>query len=109
MEKKYELPREFGEKWVKALRSGKYEEGDTNAVLRWNDCYCPLGLAGYINDFEFNTYGDTATKDGEDLYAFFDRITKNSSFNADIYIMWDSGKYTFNQIADWIEQNVTFI
>jgi len=37
---KYQLPREFAEKWVVALRSGKYEQGLTklrtfDAIAVW--------------------------------------------------------------------------
>lgn len=44
MSKKFKMPKQFGEKWVKALRSGDYKQ--TDGVLYCEDFgYCCLGVA----------------------------------------------------------------
>lgn len=61
MKKQFKLPKEFGEKWLQALRSGEYKQG--GAALKFEilkeeiidedtlpGCYyCCLGVAGKIN------------------------------------------------------------
>lgn len=48
LKEKYKLPKEFKKKWVKALRSGKYKQGQ--GYLKVNeDSYCCLGVAVVIN------------------------------------------------------------
>lgn len=56
MEKTFKLPKEFAEKWLEALRSGKYKQTEGTLVRiieEFNDkdpkCkYCCLGVAGKI-------------------------------------------------------------
>ena len=43
MEKYWEMPKEFGEKWIATLRSGKYEQ--SHSALKDNKGYCCLGVA----------------------------------------------------------------
>lgn len=47
-EKKFKLPREFAEKWLKSLRSGKFRQGAEFLELRSDeigDSHCCLGVA----------------------------------------------------------------
>lgn len=46
--KRYRLPKEFTEKWLKALRSGKYEQGTFKLYKEEDNSYCCLGVAGNI-------------------------------------------------------------
>ena len=115
--KKYSLPREFAEKWVKALRSGEYKQG--RGLLHSNFGYCCLGVAGFIcgatNEMLKYAGGYLHT---EPIY-FNQDVIKNipvelhgtRSRNELIYeltVMNDGGT-DFPHIADWIEQNVAFV
>lgn len=124
---KYQLPKEFGQKWLTALRSGKFIQGRDNLV-NWEDnedqnhkTYCCLGVACHIanpgndkmmsgmgypyqisNDFnlgipELLTVGD-AKQDSVDMKQFV-WIVANLN---------DQGQ-DFFEIADWIEANVEMI
>lgn len=113
MEKKYQLPKEFAEKWIKALRSGDYEQG----VFRLKDehgCYCCLGVAGAMNGI--HEFGDKQfynscefsldIEDGlipEALYGGSGNELVNTLTDKN-----DTGE-TFDSIADWIEENVEFV
>ncbi len=84
-------------KWVKALRSGKYDQ-DTSGELKNEFGYCCLGVAkeiGLCNAKKSN--GDAkhwvSTK-------FIPYPTQESLAN-----MNDSGKWSFNRIATYIEKN----
>ena len=105
---KYKLPKEFGEKWLAALRSGKYPQ--SSGYLKRDTGYCCLGVGCVINGIEesllfykgYPTIGwlpdDTLIyiNDGQDIHL-----------EATLANMNDSGK-TFLEIADWIEINVDF-
>jgi hypothetical protein len=55
--KTFKLPKEFTEKWLKALKSGKYEQG-TEQLVTGDNKYCCLGVACSIlgiNDNEIST------------------------------------------------------
>ncbi len=42
------LPKEFKEKWIAALRSGKYEQGQDVLFNEESNTYCCLGVACHI-------------------------------------------------------------
>lgn len=42
------LPKKFKEKWVKALRSGKYKQGGGQLYNELDNSYCCLGVACFI-------------------------------------------------------------
>ena len=60
MKKSFKLPREFGEKWLNALRGGEYKQGKSNLVyilvpninlnelVVENVSFCCLGVAGHL-------------------------------------------------------------
>lgn len=62
MSKSFEIPKEFGEKWIKALRSGEYEQTNSTLVHYTSDeetdeiieihGYCCLGVACRVADLE---------------------------------------------------------
>jgi hypothetical protein len=47
MKKYFQLPREFAEKWIAALRSGEYKQGSSALVIieKGTPKYCCLGVA----------------------------------------------------------------
>lgn len=92
------MDREIRDKWVAALRSGKYKQG--KHVLRTKDGnYCCLGVLKEIEPDLSNAPWDYAGVEpfDPDILSFYDQAClarKN-----------DAGE-TFNPIADWIEENV---
>lgn len=113
MDKKYTLPNEFGEKWVEALRSGEYEQGDGSLFKKETCAFCCLGVAGLICGLEKDDMQNVG--DLSDI----DFISKNKMpiqlFDDGYYLQLeamdlnDNQKMSFPQIADWLEQNVKFV
>ncbi|MEM6815307.1 MAG: hypothetical protein AAF600_13130 [Bacteroidota bacterium] len=115
----FELPREFAEKWIEALRSGKYNQG--KGYLHNDGGYCCLGVACRIfgtskNNLEGKTYIFKQKKfDSHLMLPKTNQIPdllkgdlNESDFVSKVSEMNDRG-LTFNQIADWVEENVKFI
>jgi hypothetical protein len=89
--------------WITALRSGKYEKGDTQLYDRATNCYCALGVLGKVMGY---TFSDS----GRDLVDSFGRDVGYDPFGnvivQDLEVIWgknDRG-WSFNDIADWLEQ-----
>ena len=87
------MKREVRDNWVKALRSGEYEQGEMN--LKDRGKYCCLGVLGEINGVDLDTPADGRYAAIEPFHAPYDWM-KFASMN-------DCGLYDFNQIADYIE------
>lgn len=121
------MNKKLKKKWVKALRSGEYDQG-RNVLCRVDSegaKYCCLGVLYEVAGKTFN--GRVESPNGEEVYLGM--RTKNDveeclptpSFQRECGIakkyndsytiaeklarMNDSGK-SFNQIADWIEENI---
>lgn len=115
MEKKYTLPKEFATKWVEALRSGDYEQGNGELKTPYKNNYCCLGVACQIADVKrISGRGWIGYKD-----SHFARPNKKipplligdcneNKFVQQVSSMNDNGK-TFTYIANFIEKNVEFI
>ncbi len=99
------------EKWVKALRSGKYSQ--TTGKLRKPDGFCCLGVLCDISGkgewedrtdyFSFRGYGaHVSNLTPIELAA---EIGLTSYKEDELTSMNDRGK-SFDEIADWIEYNV---
>ena len=74
------------EKWLAALRSGKYEQGEV--ALKCNNKFCCLGVLADIYAQENNlewTKGMTSSREGND------------------YQMLDCGYYLPHEIVEWAE------
>lgn len=111
--KDYRLPKEFADKWLAALRSGKYKQGK-EALKDHKGRYCCLGVACEIA-------GHNLDEDGKGEFGFIGSAYKNPKTPREISMddddgedlpgklayMNDSGR-TFDEIANWIEDNVEF-
>lgn len=127
MENKYTLPAHFAKKWVEALRSGKYKQGQ-EMLMRYNEGgYCCLGLAceiagikiesGYAYSFPFDLLKKKEISIDslpailqEDCFGTYKAdlsVEEQVNFNCKLAKLNDTG-HTFQQIADWIEANVHF-
>lgn len=114
--KTYQLPKEFAEKWVRELRSGKYKQ--IQNTLCKDGGYCCLGVAGKmvgLSDELMRDYDDlfyTAIPQDKFPSQFFENgsdYPHEKDMQAVFAELNDEQKMSFNQIADWIEQNVKFI
>ncbi len=109
------LPKRFKDRWIKALRSGKYIQG-RNKLLRkelYNNTYCCLGVAGAICGIneevlvENSMLHDKFMKDVPKILSSNNNLTTDSDGNdlaEKLAQMNDSGKWSFNRIASYIEK-----
>ena len=107
------------EKWIEALRSGKYKQG--RDVLRSSDDrFCCLGVlcdisgqgqwegesseAGY---YYYERNGQPAEFEGINLPSFVEHFANIEGEDQDVLTgMNDDDRLSFNEIADWIEANI---
>ena len=112
------MNKEIKEKWIAALRSGNYAQGDE--ALCWNNSeklsYCCLGvLCDIVNPTKWEHFG----KDTQSLYHFensvtgWDMPTKNfletqgiSWAEAEILANMNDAGESFSNIATYIEERL---
>jgi hypothetical protein len=120
MEKQYKLPKEFGKKWLKALRSGDYKQATKTLYDPTTDGYCCLGLACKL---EYPLYYLKSSSGGyagiiskgkqpDELKYNLKKIPKEllglsggSPLVRTLVNKNDKGE-SFVKIANWIEKNV---
>ena len=108
MAKKYpKLPLRFKTKWIKALRSGKYQQGQYKLYNKENKTYCFLGVACSISgvaDKEFRLFGmiDGELRKNPKIPEVL--LGTNTLTNKLVHFN-DSG-YSFKRIANWIEKTL---
>jgi len=103
------VKKQLRDDWVKALRSGVYQQ--TTGTLSDSRGYCCLGVLCVVADIEPGRHGDL---DCADLRGFRDEcgLGENTSFVTPASIherlvsMNDADRKPFPEIADWIEQNI---
>lgn len=114
------MKRELRDQWLKALRSGAYDQGQS--ALRIQDLevckYCCLGVLADVSDaFEWD--GDAAVfnvdvdgRENDPLYwVDFDwDVLSYLGLTVDqqgiLIDMNDSTEHSFDDIANWIEKNI---
>jgi hypothetical protein len=91
------MDKELKAKWVAALRSGKYAQGQGDYFDPETGTYCCLGVLDIVDLGDACTnlhlWGEAESKAGE------------SSQLQELIRMNDTGK-SFSEIADWIEANL---
>lgn len=120
MEKRFKLEKEFGQRWLAALRSGKYEQGE-GYLQNADGQYCCLGVAcrmdhpeeDLLHKFLIDSNGGRSSKSYiskklEDSMPELLRGNDSNEFARLVSKMNDEGQ-SFHQIADWIESNVEFV
>jgi hypothetical protein len=97
-------------RWVKALRSGEYEQ--TQARLHDEDGFCCLGVLLDVEhsfDWEWDEYAKCWCIDGNHIhlpgFEFNHEYKLSVSEEETLAGMNDDG-CTFPEIADWIEENL---
>lgn len=107
---------ELKAKWVKALRSGEYRQGDGNLIWRraGETKFCCLGVLCQINGAEWDHYTDDGDLDGIKIRdggrsylsgALLKRFGFDNRTQEKLGQMNDDG-VPFAQIADYIEANI---
>ena len=117
--KDFRLPKEFAEKWLKALRSGDYKQDTCALYKEKTNGYCCLGVACRIEYpiryLRKNTggYAGVIEKSLNQLKFDLKKIPKELKGNLitnrlvdRLTTMNDDECESFDQIADWIEDNV---
>lgn len=97
---------EVKQKWLKALRSGEYEQ----AVhwLRVDTSYCCLGVLTHIYEPTHESLFNCACPENEICEWAglpFSEDSEGQNVTSELMTMNDSGK-SFDEIADWIEENL---
>ena len=112
------LPKKFKEKWLKALRSGEYDQGEASLYL--DGAYCCLGVAGHICGISNKSMTDKSYFQKNDfttqtLKSYGNKLPKIlitvSPFIEVGGVIWklanmNDGAKSFKQIATWIEKNL---
>jgi hypothetical protein len=101
---------EVKQKWLEALRSGKYKQG--RRQLRKGDSFCCLGVlcdvvdnskweaSGYDKSFYYEGCGGTLPDDiSKSIPSLREKLTLLMGMN-------DYYKNSFEEIADYIEENL---
>lgn len=97
------LPVEFKQKWVLALRSGNYRQGQ--GYLHNSGYYCCLGVAARCAGVSRAEMGDCEFIP-KSCVLVPEILWGMSGLPNDLIRMNDKLGWTFNQIADWIEENL---
>ena len=99
---KYQLPKEFATKWVKALRSGEYGQTRGEYYSEPFNCYCALGVS-------FKVIGVQPAQWDAPISDIRWPLLDDMDLKQIIIELNDDRCLTFPEIADWIEANVEFI
>jgi hypothetical protein len=108
--KKYQLPKEETLKWLKKLRSmpeTEHHMGELKSIKR-PDCYCSIGVYCVANQIDISPDGLSMVVNGE-ILNYYTGGPFEERFVKQIVSMNDKKELSFNEIADWVEQNVELI
>lgn len=109
------MKKNVADKWVKALRSGEYEQ--TVETLQDAGGYCCLGVLcrvgeklGVTVDSEYNELGGDTLEDQPDILEWSGLKSTQGSFGSSgvltaLTALNDNENYDFNKLADTIEEN----
>lgn len=107
------LPKSFKEKWVKALRSGRYEQGFEGSLCETppsgnNVTYCCLGVACSVGGMKVVSDNGTIRKFSEKRATpkLLHGNTEENHLVKKLVEMNDDNKFSFKQIANWIQKNL---
>lgn len=109
------MDKELKQKWIDALRSGKYEQG--TGSLEDNGKYCCLGVLAVVGELAERR---AHSPSGRTHFYWGDGVFTSSTFPDSACLkvgLWngvygmlmhmnDSDKKSFAEIADWIEENI---
>lgn len=116
---------EIHRKWIEALRSGKYKQG-SGVYCRYHDGephYCCLGVLAKVAGYNYEVFENGEVQwEGAPTkrYVVDDYLEKmkldsvmgapkqgtDTAICPSLWSLNDNDKWTFNQIADHLEQNI---
>lgn len=104
----YRLPKAIAEPWIEALRSGKYQQGDQNLLHIENGvlypcCIAVCGLMLGISEGVMKD-GDYISKEMSDKVP--EELDGQTPLANHLSNLNDNEGYTFEQIADYLQNNV---
>lgn len=123
------IPPELKAKWLQALRSGKYKQGQ-NALRTADNCFCCIGvLADIVDSSRWSARADSDIGDEDDghCYGYLrqakpstamlpDEMLRECGLSKDIAGRlaemndgngeWEGDAKDFHDIADYIEENL---
>jgi len=105
------LPLKFKKKWLKALRSGEYEQ--CTGRLHDDGKYCCLGVANHLHGVSNKTMdGNPKTGCAKEYFGCVPKYMEalqdrkdDQSHSMNLIRMNDGGK-SFKQIAEYIQKNL---
>jgi hypothetical protein len=101
------LPKSFKQKWIKALRSGKFKQG--NGCLHRDGRYCCLGVACAVSGMKHVPRGLIISRElpkYDDVPDIIRGSTTDNSIVDQLVNMNDFERKDFNEIADYIQKNL---
>lgn len=104
------LPVEFKEKWLEALRSGRFVQGkgQLKKTIQGVVQHCCIAVLGECLEIEINERGDQFKVDEnlcEGFYPSVDRLIGVENVHK-LVNMNDDSRESFLEIADWIEEHL---
>jgi hypothetical protein len=98
------LPIEIKTKWLEALRSGEYKQGAERLYTEETDTYCCLGVLNKVCNLESCS---TVYLRGNKVPNMLNLdVTPDITLTTILTNMNDAQGKSFNEIADWIEENL---
>lgn len=111
------MDQDFKKRWVEALRSGKYKQGE-GRLRTEEDCYCCLGVGcdvlgkgewvrhKYAEKDELWAYKSDILETAVMPSDLKDAVGLTAADSASLIRLNDFEKRTFAEIADYIEDNL---
>lgn len=107
------LPVEFKNQWVAALRSGKYKQGKQRLYNQAADTYCCLGVAAHMCESLPSTLYNSALIPSVSFQSGTGQVLKvpvelsdDEPLQKRLWEMNDDQEKSFEEIADYIEANL---
>ena len=105
----FKLPKKVKDKWVKALRSRKYKQGEGMLYDKFEDSFCCLGVAkkeGLCKKNRDEEFVSTEfLSDRNDGSLFLINSGESNAFTKSFDTL-KLRKWSFKKIANWIEKNL---
>jgi hypothetical protein len=109
------LPEDFKKKWIEALRSGEYKQGENALFHRTDNTFCCLGVAYHVATGELPVDGyyfipsTGVSPDFEFAATIPDILRGGAGIAAQLAQMNDCRRTPFPEIADWIQDNLSYM
>lgn len=104
------MNKEIKKKWIEALRSGRYKQGQAR-LRSVNDEFCCLGVLldvlgeGKWEESNYGKYYEINLQDHVLDLVVREKVGLKDDDHRTLMVKNDRG-YSFNEIADWIEKNL---